>query len=100
MLMRSGFITFFVAINLLPATTHAQVTMDVTKMTCRQFLIGNFVSTKSMALWFSGYYHGKRDATTVDLESFQPNADKLEAYCGQHQDETVMKAIETVFGVK
>jgi hypothetical protein len=83
-----------------PTIAHAQVTVDITKITCRQFLIGSQVPTKSIAIWFSGYYNGKRNATTLDFSALQPNADKLETYCGQHQDETLMKAVEDVFGVK
>jgi hypothetical protein len=86
---------------LLPTAANAQLTLDITKVTCRQYLIGAFeIPTRSMTLWFSGYYHGKRNATTVDIGSIEPNASKLEDYCGGHQDETVMKAIEAVFGVK
>jgi acid stress chaperone HdeB len=84
----------------LPATLHAQVTVDITKITCRQFLIGRTVSTKSIAIWFSGYYTGKRGATMIDVASIEPNADKVQDYCGQHQDETLMKAVQDLFGVK
>ena len=84
----------------LPAIVHAQVTVDITKITCRQFLIGNIAPTKSIAIWFSGYYSGKRNATTIEMSAVEPNADKVELYCGLHQDEMLMKAIEDVFGVK
>jgi acid stress chaperone HdeB len=85
---------------LLPMPANAQLTLDITKVTCRQYLTGGLIPTRSMTLWLSGYFHGKRDATTVDIESIEPNAYKLEDYCGGHQDEAVMKAIEIVFGVK
>jgi acid stress chaperone HdeB len=85
---------------LFPMAANAQLTLDITKVTCRQYLIGNLIPTRSMTLWLSGYFHGKRDAKTVDVGSIEPNASKLEGYCGGHQDETVMKAIEAVFGVK
>jgi acid stress chaperone HdeB len=85
---------------LFPAAVHAQVTVDITKITCRQYLIGNIVPTKSMAIWFSGYYSGKRGATMIEMSAVEPNADKVELYCGLHQDEMLMKAIEDVFGVK
>ena len=85
---------------LLQTAANAQLTLDITKVTCRQYLTGGLIPTRSMTLWLSGYYHGKRAATTVDIGSIEPNAYKLELYCGGHQDETVMKAIETVFGVK
>jgi acid stress chaperone HdeB len=83
-----------------PAPAHAQVTLDITKITCRQFLIGNIVPTKSMAIWFSGYYNGKRGATMIEMSAIEPNADKMQLYCGLHQDEMLTKAIEDVFGVK
>ena len=88
------------AMLLLPAAAHAQVTIDVTKITCKEFIIGRIVPTKSMALWFSGYYNGKRGTTTVDTTAFQTNVDKITDYCALHQDVTVMAAIETVLGVK
>ena len=87
-------------ILLSPIAANAQLTLDITKVTCRQYLTGGLIPTRSMTLWLSGYYHGKRGATTVDIGSVEPNASKLEDYCGGHQDEMVMKAIETVFGVK
>jgi acid stress chaperone HdeB len=83
-----------------PMTANAQLTLDITKVTCRQYLTGGLIPTKSMTLWLNGYYHGKRSATTVDIGSIEPNAYKLEDYCGEHQDEMVVKAIEAVFGVK
>jgi hypothetical protein len=83
-----------------PLGANAQLTLDITKVTCRQYLTGGLIPTRSMTLWLSGYYDGKRNATTVDIGSVEPNASKLEDYCGGHQDEMVMKAIETVFGVK
>jgi hypothetical protein len=82
------------------AAAQAQVTVDITKITCRQYLTGNIVPTKTMAIWFSGYFSGKRGATMIEMEAVQPNAEKLELYCGLHQGEMVIKAIEDVFGVK
>jgi acid stress chaperone HdeB len=86
--------------TLFPAVVDAQVTVDITKITCRQFLVGNIVPTKSMAIWFSGYYSGKRGATMIEMSAVEPNADKMQLYCGLHQDEMLVKAIEDVFGVK
>ena len=82
------------------ATVGAQVTVDITKITCRQFLIGKLIPTNSMSLWFSGYYSGKRGDTMIELEAIQPNVEKVMDYCRQHQDETVMKTVEILFGSK
>lgn len=89
-------------LTVLASTTmaQAQVTIDVAKITCRQLLTGRMLPTNSMALWFSGYYNGKRSATTIDASAVKANAKKVEDYCGFHQDETVMNAVEKLFGTK
>lgn len=82
------------------AITHAQVTIDVAKITRQQFLVGRMLPTKSMALWFGGYFNGKRGVSVIEASAVKANGKKLEEYCGMHQDETVMKAAETLFGIK
>lgn len=79
---------------LLSASAKAQVTIDITKISCRQFLIGRVIPTNSIALWFSGYYNGKAGNTLIDMGTIRPNAEKVKDYCRLHQDETVMKAVE------
>ena|ERR1700722_13928584 len=102
--LRSGAIDFVVlssvATWMLLSSATAQVTVDITKITCRQYFAGNIVPTKSMALWFSGYYNGKRGTTMIEMSAIEQNADRMTSYCALHQDETLMKAIEDVFGVK
>ncbi len=93
----------YALLGLLPAffaaaPAPAQVTVDITKITCRQFIAGTMVPTKSIALWFSGYYNGKAGNTQIDLGQMRPNASKVEDYCALHQDETVMNAVTAVFG--
>jgi acid stress chaperone HdeB len=93
----------YALLGLLPALfaatpAPAQVTVDITKITCRQFLAGKVVPTKSIALWFSGYYNGKAGNTQIDLGQMRPNASKVEDYCALHQDETVKNAVTAVFG--
>ena len=54
------------------ATAQAQVTVDVAKITCRQFLLGHVGgSTRSVANWLSGYYNGKRGNTVIEGGSIQ-----------------------------
>jgi hypothetical protein len=84
----------------LSITSNAQLTLDITRVTCRQYLTGSVIPRKPLILWLSGYYDGKRDATTVDVGSIEPNASKVDDYCGGHQDEMVMNAIEAVFDPK
>jgi len=85
----------FVATN-----AHGQVTLDVSKITCEQFAFSKIGPVRSVALWFSGYYHGKSGSTTVDAQGFEANADKVEKFCKQQKNLKLplMQAIEQVLG--
>jgi hypothetical protein len=76
----------------------AQVTVDVAKISCRQFLLDEVAPTKSVALWLSGYYNGKRSNTVIDLGSIERNVDKVEDYCRLNLETTVMDAVKNTLG--
>jgi acid stress chaperone HdeB len=98
--MRIRFIgLFLLTIIAAVAPARAQVTIDVAKITCKQALLDSVAPTKSIALWLSGYYNGKRGNTVIDAGALQKNADKVEDYCRMNLDTTVMDAVQTVFGL-
>ena len=76
----------------------AQVTIDVAKITCDQFTLYKITDPKNIAIWLSGYYHGKRDSTTVDTQQLAANLKKITDYCIMKPQETVWHAVETTFG--
>ena len=76
----------------------AQVTLDVSKITCDQFTLYKITDPQNIAIWLSGYYHGQRNTTTVDTQQLAGNLQKIKDYCNLRPQETVMKAVESVFG--
>src|SRR4249920_781826 len=44
-------------------TAHAQVTVDVSKITCEQFIV--LPKADSVAIWLSGYYNGDRHTSMI-----------------------------------
>ena len=77
----------------------AQVALDVAKITCREFLIGKFGrSTRSVANWLNGYYHGKSDSTVIETRAMAENEDKLERFCRKNRDMTIMEAAKHALG--
>ena len=84
---------------LLPVPSQAQVTVDVAKISCKQFLLDAVAPTKSVTIWLSGYYHGKHGGTVVDFGALQREADKVEDYCRLNLDMTVMDAVEGALAV-
>ena len=81
------------------STMQAQVTVDVSKITCEQVLMEKLAWTeREIELWLSGYYHGKRNDTIVEPEAVKQNEEKLNRYCYEHRDTTVMDAVKNVLG--
>jgi acid stress chaperone HdeB len=78
----------------------AQVLLDVSKITCWQFVTYKVTNPRLIAIWVSGYYHGKRGDTVVDTQDIQAKADKVEEYCTKNPDVPMMDAVETVLGAK
>jgi acid stress chaperone HdeB len=78
----------------------AQTTIDFSKITCEQFLTFKVTDPNFIALWLSGYYNGKRDNTIVEVQSLKANAEKVKHYCFVNSKQTVMQAVENIFGEK
>ena len=79
---------------------HAQTTIDVSKITCEQFLNYKITNPNNIALWISGYYNGKRGNTVLDVQSIQDHVEKVKDYCVRNDKLPVMQAVETLFGEK
>jgi hypothetical protein len=82
---------------LLPGSqARAQMTVDVAKITCRQYLFDRTFSPRApmIANWLSGYFNGQKNNTVVDR-----NKDKVEDYCRMNQDVTLVEAAKTALGL-
>jgi acid stress chaperone HdeB len=86
----------FAFVGILPA--QAQMSVDVAKITCKQFWHDEIGTSSGLALWLSGFYHGKRDNTLVDVSALNNNAHKLEVYCSENPEINLMDAVKKVFG--
>ena len=102
-------------------STQAQVSIDLSKITCDEYVhdqirTTDFISfsavgslsleARSMlsrwliAAWLSGYSHAKRNNLIIDLESFEENVNKLTNYCYDEKNFKVpiMEAIVRIVG--
>lgn len=85
------------ALAALPA--RAQTTIDVAKISCRQFIFDDIALSKSVAVWLSGYYSGTQHNTLVDMSQMEHNIDKVEDFCRLNLEITVMDAAKKALGV-
>jgi acid stress chaperone HdeB len=76
----------------------AQVTVDVSKITCEEYLMDTITFSKYVVMWLSGYYNGKRNNTIIEPAAVTKNEEKVNQYCYQHRETTVMNAVKNVLG--
>jgi len=80
----------------------AQVTIDVSKITCDQFVHSKISTPNLIAAWLSGYYNAKQNNQLIDTQGLQDNMSRLQQYCYKEKNDKVpvMKAVEDMFGKK
>ena len=74
----------------------AQVTIDIRRITCNQFLAGQLTDSRSLAIWLNGYVNGTRGKTLIDPLSVGEN--NLIDYCVSHTNALVLDATRNVVG--
>jgi acid stress chaperone HdeB len=74
----------------------AQVTIDITKITCNQFLASQITDSRTLGVWLNGYVNGERGKTLIDPLSTGHLS--LGRYCESHMDTLVLDAARNVFG--
>jgi acid stress chaperone HdeB len=77
-------------------TAQAQVTIDITKITCNEFLAGQLTDSRSLAIWLNGYLNGARGKTLIDPLTVGEN--NLIDYCISHNNMLVLDAAQNVAG--
>ena len=81
-------------------SAQGQVTVDVTKINCDQFVHHKISEPSLIAAWLSGYYNAKRNNRVIDLQMLDDNMSKVKNYCSDEKNfkVPVMKAVENVLG--
>ena len=82
------------------ASAQAQVIVDVSKITCDQYVHAKITTPNLLAAWMSGYYNAKRNNKVIDLGTLEDNVSKVQNYCYDEKNFKVpiMTAIQRVLG--
>jgi acid stress chaperone HdeB len=87
-------IVFFTASSMAPA----QVTVDVSKITCDEFVKYDIADPRQIAAWISGYHHGGHNNPIVDKRQTLGGIKQLEEYCFKHPNELLMNEADQILG--
>jgi acid stress chaperone HdeB len=90
----------FVIMFLAAPAARAQVTIEVSKITCEQYLSFSVADPRDINIWLSGYYHGKEGTTVFEPHRLRETAEKLKAECLAQVNSKlpVMQVIQKVLG--
>ena len=73
----------------------AQVMLDISTVTCDQFIKYKVADPKLIAVWLNGYFHGKRADTKVDTQKLNADAEK---FCFKNPQAPLMQSVESIVG--
>src|SRR6516162_3727855 len=79
-------------------TMQAQETLDLAKITCEQYSMEQLAASRDIMLVLVGYYNGKRNNTIIEPQTIKKEEAKINSYCYQHREATVMDAVKNVLG--
>ncbi len=88
----------FAAMLLLSSAPANAVVLDLSTMSCKQFVEGGDDTIKMVLTWMDGWYKGDSDEAIIDTDVFIENAKKFGAYCGKNPTISIVNAAEAVLG--
>jgi acid stress chaperone HdeB len=71
----------------------AQVILDMSLITCGEYLKSDPERQELVAAWMSGYFNASRNQPMLSFERFEYNKKSVTNYCKTHKPETLMNAI-------
>src|ERR1700733_9464910 len=92
--MKSGLNWLAVAISMMPVVANAQLTIDMGRITCEQYLAMPPSRSSDFSAWMSGWFSFKNDRTFVDLVVHQKNIASVKEWCKFHPGESVMTGLK------
>jgi acid stress chaperone HdeB len=72
----------------------AQLMVDMSLITCDQFLKSEPERKDVLVAWIGGYFSATKNLSTVDARYVTRNKAKVSSYCSKMRGETLMSAVQ------
>jgi acid stress chaperone HdeB len=97
-IMKTMSVSLFAAALLLSSVPAKAVVLDLSTMTCKQFIEGGDDEIKMVLTWMDGWYKGDEDEAIIDTEVFVANAKKFGTFCAANPTISIVNAAEKILG--
>ena len=77
-----------------PATSQAQIAVDMSLLTCGQYLAMSPDQSRIYAAWMSGWFNQKTGYVFVDLDAYARNVANVKSWCASNPTQTVMAGLQ------
>jgi hypothetical protein len=77
-----------------PSAGHAQYMVNMSLVTCAQYLAMPPDQSRIFAAWMSGWFNQKHGYTYVNLQAYARNVDNVKAWCGTNPKDLVMTGLQ------
>jgi acid stress chaperone HdeB len=74
------------------------VVLDLSTMSCKQFVESSPDEIKMVLTWMDGWYKGDSEEAIIDTDVFVENAKKFGAFCGKNPTLSIVTAAEKILG--
>ena len=81
-----------------PATSQAQYAINMSLVTCTQYLALPPDRSRIFSAWMSGWFNQKSGYTYVNLEAYARNVENVKAWCAANPGELVMTGLQRATG--
>ena len=88
------------ALPLLATSPASAEMLDLSTITCKDFVAGSKERIGVMLAWMDGYYRDEDDPPILDFDRFNKNAERLGAYCASHPNVRLITAADSLFEKK
>jgi len=77
-----------------PAAARAQATVDMSRVTCAQYLAMPPTQAADFSAWMSGWFNQKNGYVFVDLNAYARNVANVKSWCASNSAQTVMAGLQ------
>ena len=92
--MRKLLFGLALATSLAPSAGHAQVTLNMTQVTCANYLAMSPSQSRIFSAWMSGWFNQRFGYITVGFDDFARNVASVSQWCSGNPQATIMAALE------
>jgi len=94
-----SFYVLLAAIGMTMAAAPAKaVVLDLSTVTCKQFIAGDKAEISMVLTWLDGWYKGDEDEAIIDTDVFVANAKQFGTFCTANPNISVVNAAERILG--